>query len=54
LTRAWHGELIICGLMILGAGIAGMWLGVKGLSAGVEAVEDLIQDLDQALTFSTL
>jgi len=24
------------------------------LSAGIEAVEDLIQDLDQALAFSTL
>jgi methionine-gamma-lyase len=28
--------------------------GLVRLSAGVEAVEDLIQDLDQALAFSTL
>jgi cystathionine beta-lyase/cystathionine gamma-synthase len=27
--------------------------GLVRLSAGVEAVEDLIQDLDQALAFST-
>jgi cystathionine beta-lyase/cystathionine gamma-synthase len=28
--------------------------GLVRLSAGIEAVEDLIQDLDQALAFSTL
>jgi cystathionine beta-lyase/cystathionine gamma-synthase len=32
----------------------GITEGLVRLSAGIEAVEDLIQDLDQALAFSTL